>query len=221
MGWSLYKRKETLGSSLSPLRVHGEKTTWRPSERTAVYKAGVSLDLSLLTSETVSKHLLFKPPSLVLCYGSWSRLVNTSTIERSTHTNLEKMNAARLKRWTLGVLVPRNLKYPGGFHFQKRIEILSVCPHISESYPTSTVEATVAHSGPHPQGDVTICTGWQGRACFYSLNQPSSVSSILVWHFSPYLLQTIYLSPFTPLSPPSTMAPSCFTLSTDITHPQL
>ena len=37
--------------------------------------------------------LLFKPPSLVLCYSSWSRLVNTSSIERSTHTNLEKVNA--------------------------------------------------------------------------------------------------------------------------------
>ena len=73
----------------------GRKDRDMKTQRTAVYKAVVSLDLTQPSNlrNCEKTGLLFTAPSLVLCHGSWSRLVNTSVIERSTYTNLEKVTA--------------------------------------------------------------------------------------------------------------------------------
>ena len=69
--------------------------------------------------------LLFKPPSLVLCYSSWSRLVNKPAIERSTHTNLEKVNT--------GSFSFEKPKISWRFSFSgENWNIVSVSPHIWE-----------------------------------------------------------------------------------------
>ena len=79
-----------------------------------------------------------------------------------------------------------------------------------------TVVVTVAHSNPDSQKEETIpgCGWWKGYV--HSLNRLTSFSSILVWHFSLYRLQPIYLSPLAPHGPSLSLTEHRYNSSTII-----
>ena len=153
--------------------------------------------------------LLFKPPSLVLCHGSWSRLVNTFAIERSTHTNLEKVTA--------GSFSSENPELSwSSSSSEENWNIVSVSPHLRGLSRL----LCGSNSGPQRPSSSGGCdhVGWvAGKGVPLQFSLFNFGLAFFTISFANYLSKSLHPA----LQPPPTMAPSCFTLSTNITHPQL